>query len=162
MVSNYFLQDVLGGFDNFRGVYAADTIDTNILRKEYSGAQEFFIVNTEPISSQQMGHWIAFSRYREDGEVVLELFDSLAYPVSSLHSNIKQIVKSASYESFVTNQRILQSVSSIFCGLYCIARFISLLHEESLKDFLKTFSSDRESNDSRACTYIRDQCIKLK
>lgn len=162
MVSNYFLQDVLGRFDSFRGVYAADTIDTHILRKEYSGALEFFIVNTEPISSQQMGHWIAFSRYRDAGEVVLELFDSLGYPVSSLSSNIKQIVKSASYESFVTNQRILQPPSSNFCGLYCIARFISLLHEEALKDFLNAFSSERELNDTRVCTYIRDQCIKLK
>ncbi len=162
MVSNYFLLDVLGGFENFKGVYAADTIDTGILRKEYSEAPEFFIVNTEPISSQRMGHWITFSRYRENGEVVLEMFDSLAYPLSSLSRNIQQIMKSGSYENFLTNQKVLQTVSSNFCGLYCIARFISLLHKESLKDFLNAFSSDREQNDERVCKYIRDRCIKWR
>ena len=155
-VSNFYLHDTLGSFQSFMGVFAPDTLPWNIFRERHRGRMEFLIINSEEISSNRSGHWLSFTRYKEDGRCVLEFFDSLAFPHSLLPENVKKMIAVSDFDIFKTNQKILQSVASNYCGLYCIARFLSLLHETRLEKFLNTFKVDKALNDQIVVMYIRD------
>ena len=69
---------------------------------------------------------------------------------------LKKMIAVSDFDIFKTNQKILQSVASNYCGLYCIARFLSLLHETRLEKFLNTFKVDKALNDQIVVMYIRD------
>ena len=155
MVSNFYLHDNLSAFNSFRGVFAPDTLPQNIFRDELRTKLEFIIINSENLTSGRMGHWLAFSRYREEGRCVLELFDSLAFPCSLLGGNIMRMIAMTHFDDFKSNQRILQNITSNYCGLYCIARFLSLLQAVTLEDFLEEFNVDKSLNDRVAVMYIR-------
>lgn len=154
MTSNFYLTDVLGGFKCFKGVFAADTLPQNIFRNRQN-TMSFLIVNTENLSSPKMGHWVSISRYEEDKCIILEVFDSLALPISLLSENIRKMIMSSHFDVLKTNHQILQSMSSNFCGIYCITRFISLLQNATLTNFLKIFGKDKDENDGLAVRYIR-------
>lgn len=154
MVSNFYLADVLGGFKSFKGVFASDTLPENIFC-DGEKSMSFIIVNTEDLSSPKMGHWISISKYDEAGISILEVFDSLAYPISLLSQNIKRMIMRTHFDVLKTNQKILQALTSNFCGIYCIARFVSLLECTSLTNFLKNFGDNRLKNDKIAVDYIR-------
>ena len=155
MTSNFYLTDVLGGFKCFKGVFASDTLPQNIFCNSQN-AMSFLIVNTENYSSPKMGHWVSISTYVERGSVILEVFDSLALPISLLSENIRRMIMSSNFDILKKNQQILQSMTSNFCGIYCIARFISLLKEVSLTNFLKMFGKIKSENDGHVVKYIRE------
>ena len=155
-VSNFYLHDTLSCFQSFMGVFAPDTLPQNIFRERHEGKMEFLIINSEEISSNRSGHWLSFMRYREDGRCVLEFFDSLAIPHSLLPENVKKMIAISHFDIFKSNLKILQSVASNYCGLYCIARFLSLLNRMRLEKFLSTFEADKVLNDHVVVMYIRD------
>ena len=154
MVSNFYLADVLGGFKSFKGVFASDTLPENIFCGG-ENSMDFIIVNTEDLNSPKMGHWISISKYEEGGSSILEVFDSLAFPISLLSQNIKRMIMRTHFDILKTNQQILQSLTSNFCGIYCIARFVSLLECTTLTNFLKIFGKIKLKNDRIAVDYIR-------
>lgn len=155
MVSNFYIEDTLGCFEEFAGVFSADNVNKNIFNTKFKSFQ-FIILNTEEIQSKTLGHWISLSRYFKDGEVVLELFDSFGYPLSALHKNIQDVIRCARFQTFVTNNRIIQHPKSNYCGFFAIARFISLKLNIVIEKFLSEFSSETELNDLRVIKYIRE------
>ena len=155
MVSNFYIEDTLGCFEEFAGVFSADNVNKSIFNTKFKDLQ-FIILNTEEIQSKSLGHWISLSRYFKDGEVVLELFDSFGYPLSALHKNIQDVIRCARFQTFVTNNRIIQHPKSNYCGFFAIARFISLKLNIEIEKFLSEFSSETELNDLMVIKYIRE------
>ena len=155
MVSNFYIEDTLKCFDEFDGVFSADSVNKNIFSREFKRFQ-FIILNTEEIHSKAHGHWISLSRYFENGEVILELFDSFGYPLRALHKNIQSVIKSAHFQTFVTNNKIIQHPKSNYCGFFAIARFVSLKLNIDMEKFLSAFSTETEHNDLRVIKYIRE------
>lgn len=155
MVSNFYIEDTIGHFDEFAGVFSADSVNKNIFNNKFKSLQ-FIILNTEEIQSKKQGHWISLSRYFKEGKVILELFDSFGYPLSVLHKNIQDVIKNAQFQTFVTNNRIIQHPRSNYCGFFVIARFISLKMNIEIENFLAVFSSDTARNDLRVIKYIRE------
>ena len=121
----------------------------------------FFVYSQKEINKldnkgKKQGHWISLSRYFKGGKVTLELFDSFGYPLSVLHKNIQDVIKNAHFQTFVTNNRIIQHPRSNYCGFFVIARFISLKMNIVIENFLAEFSSDTSRNDLRVIKYIRE------
>ena len=154
MVSNFYIWDTLGCFEEFLGVFSADGIDKNIFKSKLQGF-EFVILNTEEIRSKRQGHWISLSRYFKENQVILELFDSFGYPVRALHKNIQDVIKNTQFNTFLTNNRVIQHPESNYCGFFTIARFVSLKTNVSIEDFLSGFSSETAQNDTKVIKYIR-------
>lgn len=155
MVSNFYIEDTLACFEDFDGVFSADNVNKNIFSNKFKRFQ-FIILNTEELQSKTLGHWISLSRYFKDGKVILELFDSFGYPLNALHNNIKDVIKNARFQVFVTNNRIIQHPKSNYCGFFVIARFISIKLSIEIEQFLNEFSPDTELNDLRVIKYIRE------
>ena len=154
MVSNIYLEKTLKHINGFVGVFAADQISA----ETFNGAlPQYAIVNTKNMTDPAMGHWLLLSRYEEAGEIILELFDSFAYPVNILCENLKDIIRKLHYDCFVTNNLNVQHLSSQYCGIYCIGRILSIRNMETLADHLNMFSPILTRNDVIVCDYIRDQ-----
>lgn len=153
-ISNFYIQDTLGCFEEFLGVFSADGINRNIFNSGFRRF-EFLIINTEEIQSEKEGHWISLSRYFKQGQVILELFDSFGFPVRALHKNIQQVIKNSQFNTFLTNNRIIQHPESKYCGFFAIARFVSLMMNVTIEDFLSAFSLQTADNDSIVIKYIR-------
>ena len=160
MVSNFYIQDVLGCFEEFAGVYSADNVKQNLFSEKFKSLQ-FIIINTEELQSKVQGHWISISRYLKNGEVILEFFDSFGYPLSALHKNIQNVIKKARFKTFITNNKIIQHPESNYCGFFAIARFISLKLNIEIDEFLSIYSSATKQNDSRVIKYIREFYNKI-
>ena len=154
-LDNIYIDQTLKNFSQFYGVFAADHLNKYFFRPSFYSMQ-YIIVNTEPISSKKHGHWIALCRYLDkDEKVILECFDSLAWPISLLHSNIKNTILNANFDLFVTNNKMLQHPGSSYCGFYTIARFLGLIRKSNITDFLSHFTCDLIENDLRVLEYIR-------
>ena len=154
MVSNIYLEKTLKYINGFVGVFAADQISVDDFN---SSLPQYAVVNTKNISDTVVGHWLLLSRYEKDGEIILELYDSFAYPISILSENLKQVILNLDYDYFITNNVNVQHLSSQYCGIYCIGRILSLNNMETLSSHLKMFSLDLSQNDIILCDYIRDQ-----
>ena len=154
MVSNIYLEKTLKYINGFVGVFAADQISVDDFN---SSLPQYAVVNTRNINDTAVGHWLLLSRYEKDGEIILELYDSFAYPISILSENLKQVILNLDYDYFVTNIVNVQHLSSQYCGFYCIGRILSLNNMETLSNHLKMFSLDLSQNDIILCDYIRDQ-----
>lgn len=152
MVSNVYLDKTLRDIEGWRGVYPADNVPSKIFTR--SPRPQFTIINTNPINVPG-GHWLLLSRYNSRDGIVLELFDSLAYPISVLDDRIKKVFIQETYALFKTNVKIIQHVNSRYCGIFAIARILSILKDQSLLSHLKIYSEKLEDN-SRICyLYIR-------
>ena len=160
MVSNFYIQDTIGHFDEFAGVYSADSVKQDLFSKKFKSFQ-FIIVNTEELQSKVLGHWVSISRYFKNGEVILEFFDSFGYPLSALHKNIQNVIKKARFQTFITNNKIIQHPESNYCGFFAIARFLSLKLDIGADEFLTLFSSATKQNDSKVIKYIRKYFNKI-
>ena len=155
MVDNFYINQTLDKFHQFLGVFAANHLDENLFRKNFSSVQ-YVIINTEHLESGEEGHWISLSRYKDKkGRVILEFFDSLAWPVILLDQNIRKTIQNARFDIFVTNNKMIQHPRSKYCGFYTIARFLGLLKENNISDFLSHFTCDLTGNDRRVLRYIR-------
>ena len=87
--------------------------------------------------------------------IILEFFDSLAWPVILLHQNIKKTIQNAHFDIFVTNNKMLQHPKSKFCAFYTIARFLSLVKKTNMIEFLSYFTHVLTKNDKLVIRYIR-------
>ena len=154
MVDNFFISQTLGNFDQFLGVFPANHLNNYLFKKEFKSL-EYVICNTEPLNGKE-GHWISLSRYEDNkGRIILEFFDSLAWPVILLHHNIKKTIQNAHFDIFVTNNKMMQHPRSKFCAFFTIGRFLSLLKKTNMIDFLSYFSYDLAENDKLIISYIR-------
>ena len=138
MCSNIFLINVLKGFKKFVGVFACDELHTiTSSKREFSS----IIVNTEKSTSNKAGHWILLTYFRKNKKLVYcEIFDSLAHNISEIPMLIVEYIRSLDVPVKYSHTQI-QSYLSDFCGLFCIARFLSILSREDLDKFTKYFSN---------------------
>ena len=138
MCSNIFLISVLKGFKIFGGVFACDELHTiTSSKREFSS----IIVNTEKSTSNKAGHWILLTYFRKNKKLVYcEIFDSLAHNISEIPMLIVEYIRSLDVPVKYSHTQI-QSYLSDFCGLFCIARFLSILSREDLDKFTKYFSN---------------------
>ena len=138
MCSNIFLISVLKRFKNFEGVFACNELHTITLGKsEFSS----IIVNTEKSTSNKSGHWILLTYFRKNKKLVYcEIFDSLAHNISDFPMLIVEYIRLLDVPVKYSHTQI-QSYFSDFCGLFCIARFLSILSREDLDKFTKYFNN---------------------
>lgn len=156
MVSNLYLDNVMRSIEGWRGVWPACSIPEKIFVS--SSQPQFSIINTNDLDHGD-GHWILISRFHSDKGTILELYDSLAWPVSALDYRIKKAILQESFTIFQTNNKIIQHINSKYCGIFAIARAISILKGESLRSHLDIYTENLEGN-SRICySYIRDRCL---
>ena len=159
MVSNIYLNSTLRNIDGWRGVFAADTIPINPFTSPQSKPQ-FVIVNTSPIRDSD-GHWVLLSKYSESGNTVLEVCDSYGWPLSSLHQNIQTVLLTVKFDFLLTNNQNIQHIQSNYCGLFTIARIVSILRSESLQKHLSLYSANLSKNNQRCIDYIRTVSQRL-
>ena len=137
MCSNIFLISVLKRFRNFEGVFACDELDALTLAKKKMSS---VIVNTEKSTSNISGHWILITYFRRNKKLVCcEIFDSMAYNINKLPKLIVEYIRSLDIPVKYSHTQI-QSYLSDYCGLFCIARFLSILSKEDLDKFTKYFN----------------------
>ena len=126
---------------------------TNIFMKDqYKFQFGTFIINLDD-SKGNGTHWIAILC---DPEYCL-YFDSYgAYPPKTLLKQLKY------YKTIYYNKFIIQSLSSILCGFYCMA-FLHYLQTnnnmniiDSYNNFTKIFVNNESINDSILISYMLD------
>ena len=137
MCSNVYLSQVLNRYKSFGGVFACDELKSLDLptKKVLS-----IIVNTEPRDSNISGHWVLITFFSKNKVLIkCEIFDSLAQPISNLPPALQDYIRLLKTPvRYLTVQ--IQSDLSDFCGLFCMARFMSILINERLSIFTINFN----------------------
>ena len=158
MCSNVYLTQVLNRYKSFGGVFACDelrTIDRSS-KKILS-----IIVNTETAASENSGHWMLITFFNKNKTLVkCEVFDSLAQHKSDLPSMIQDYIRSLkSPTKYSTTQ--IQSNFSDFCGLFCVARFMSILLNEGLNTFTSNFTTRNLEQNNETSVNLISRYIKV-
>ena len=138
MCSNVYLSQVLNRYKSFGGVFACDELKSlNLPTKKVLS----IIVNTEPLDSNISGHWVLITFFSKNKALIkCEIFDSLAQPISNLPPALQDYIRLLKIPvRYLTVQ--IQSDLSDFCGLFCMARFMSILINERLNIFTNNFSA---------------------
>ena len=74
-----------------------------------------------------------------------EVFDPLYLGLEHLHEDISVYIKRMRVETKFNNRQI-QCISSDFCGVFCVCRFLSIFVDEPLSLFLNKFNYINLSN----------------
>ena len=157
MCSNVYLTRVLDRYKSFGGVFACDE-----LRKIDRCSKKILsvIVNTEKASSEISGHWVLLTFFCKNKSIFrCEVFDSLAQRVSDLPPEIQdyiRLVKSPVKYSITQ----IQSDFSDFCGIFCIARFMSILLNEELNTFTSKFNIRNLNQNNKTSIKLISQYVK--
>jgi len=105
------------------------------------------IVNSQRREDGKGIHWISFKIDKKRGKIVCWYFDSLAATNYFMMPDIKQfIVKNC--DEIIYNGRMVQSLSSAFCGLHCSFFILAMEKNNNYLNFLKTYTSNVNKNDS--------------
>lgn len=135
----------------FKGVYACDRLPQ--LNKKNIKNPVCLIANTDPINKPGT-HWIAIYIPRK-GKV--EYFDSYGNPPSSKYFiNFMHQFK-VGYKYYTIQ---LQSLFSIYCGIYCCEYILHRCRGKSLKSFLSTFSLSTIQNDKKVIRNFQNNFIR--
>jgi hypothetical protein len=139
MVSNYYLDDILKSFKNFKGTFSSNNIP--ILKNRESVICNFSRVGEEGT------HFVFLCNTNNS----LYYFDSLKLPI------IPEDVASyfLYYQNVVNISKRIQHPNSSFCGFYCVLAILACnLHISFFtEDILNVFKEPSMGNDSL--------CIKL-
>ena len=158
MCSNVYLTRVLNRYKSFGGVFACDELRTidHSSKKILS-----IIVNTETAASENSGHWMLITFFNKNKTLVkCEVFDSLAQHKSDLPSMIQDYIRSLkSPTKYSTTQ--IQSNFSDFCGLFCVARFMSILLNEGLNTFTSNFTTRNLEQNNKTSVNLISRYIKV-
>ena len=157
MCSNVYLTSVLKRYTNFGGVFACDELESLELPtvKVLS-----IIVNTEPSTSNISGHWVLLTFFRKNKTFVkCEVFDSLSQPMSDYPPALQDYIRSLKIPVKYSATQI-QSDFSDFCGLFCIARFMSVLLNERLDIFINNFNIENLNRNNKISVVLISRYIK--
>ena len=158
MCSNVYLTQVLNRYKSFGGVFACDELRTidHSSKKILS-----IIVNTETAASEISGHWMLITFFNKNKTLVkCEVFDSLAQHKSHLPPMIQDYIRLLkSPVKYSTTQ--IQSNFSDFCGLFCIARFMSILLNEGLNTFTSNFTTRNLEQNNETSVNLISRYIKV-
>ena len=157
MCSNVYLTRVLKRYKNFGGVFACDELELLELPAEKILS---IIVNTEPTTSNISGHWLLLTFFHKNKTLVkCEVFDSLAQPISDYPSTLQDYIRSLKISVKHSSTQI-QSDFSDFCGLFCIARFMSVLLNERLDVFTNNFNIENLNRNNKISVVLISRYIK--
>ena len=144
--------ELLGGFENFIGVFPCDKLDTiNLKNRKFSSV----IINTQKSTSDDVGHWVLLTIFTKNETLTrCEVFNSLGGGRTELPTLIHDYIRTLQINVKYSNIQI-QSHFSDFCGLFCAGRFLSIIADESLKDFTNHFNLNfLDHNDRRLVKLI--------
>ena len=91
--------------------------------------------------------------------VKCEVFDSLAQPMSDYPSTLQDYIRSLKISVKHSSTQI-QSDFSDFCGLFCIARFMSVLLNERLDVFTNYFNIENLNRNNKISVVLISRYIK--
>ena len=152
MTTSLYIHNKLQGFKEYTFTLAAD--NAHYIVEWYNSNRErgtlnSFFVNTNPAAKVQGGHWLLISFLKTDK---IEIFNSLCMK-SIIPKNIIESLKKLGKIIYVN--RPLQSLESIFCGLFCISRFLSLTLNENMSSFYAHFPNNNlAANDKQVIIVI--------
>ena len=128
----------------FRGVFALDQVP-----KTFFKFPSCFIVNTHK-QNQPGEHWLAVYI---DSNMKIDFFDSFGRPPEEfkLHQYLSSISIQINY-----NKKQIQSVSSSFCGYYCLFFILSKVRGMSMDKFVSMFSENTEKNDDIINSFLEE------
>lgn len=127
------INDVLKGLENFGGIYDADQLD-NV---KILSLPVMIIINSEE-------HWIGLFVDQEN----IEIMDSIALiNEKKINGSLCRFLCAQIKGKKLTASPKLQSDESSDCGKYAVSFLVyKSLTSNSLKDFLKIFTADCDSN----------------
>lgn len=157
MTTTEFIDKFLQDLPNYITCVPSDLI-INVKNWSHIKAQTpFFVVNTSPSHVQNDGHWMLVIIHGNDD---CELFDSLALTKEHLPVEILQFLSKFRKVRFAS--KAIQSPISNFCGVFAIARALSVCKAESATKFYKNFNKKLlYQNDIIATQYILDNIQTL-
>ena len=140
MVSNVQIDSILAETGNYSGCFSLDEI--SLIKPSSLKNPSSFVLNTFEKRFSQGGHWLLITFFNERS--VVEIFDSLGMP-SLIPSRIRNSL--LHFGNLVHTTKTVQDPLSDCCGLYVIARSISVNKGQSLARFLDNFGRDTRKND---------------
>lgn len=139
-ISNIFIHKVLSlaQVAYYNGVYSSDCLNKYLKQED-----RFVIVcNMSPAAIKKGSHFITMVKHKE----TVYIFDSLSIPLSNYPVSINQFLSNFSVKLVYDDP--IQSVTSSFCGFYCI--LFAILSDPEYQDVsnLKMFRHKKlEEND---------------
>jgi hypothetical protein len=109
---------------------------------------EMFIINTENINSNAVGHWLLISKKIINGKTRINYFDALGLP-PVLRQTIIYINENICGGNFVANLSQIQSSESSSCGKFAVLLASHLNNNLSYESFLHVFRFTPEINEKR-------------
>jgi hypothetical protein len=119
------------------------------LPQHESAPEEMYIINTEQIKSNSVGHWMLISKRMINGKTHIIFFDSLGLPAVLLHV-INYINKNIGEGgTLVCNKYPVQLETSASCGRFVTLLASHLNNNLSYDSFLHAFSSTPAINEKK-------------
>jgi len=139
-LSNIFIQQFLDSqkLKHFDGVYSSNNIPQHVLKKK-----KFIIISNLSEDSEPGTHFICIEKKYKQYIV----YNSLATPIRSYIHRFK-FMTIKRHSILQACQYPLQSISSTFCGFYCIYFVLSLNYP---KVNVETFSATTLVNNDEVC-----------
>ncbi len=140
MTSTYFLHKCLKNIPIYTSVLPIDHLDkvVNWFEKYKGPFPKSFVLNTEPSNVKKGGHWILVTFFKQNKDVAIEIFDSLALGSGSLPHQLR--IQLGDLGKLVYSKLQIQSFISDYCGFFCLYRCLSINNGQSLDEFYKSFS----------------------
>ncbi len=139
MVSNFYIDEVLRTFKNYKGTFSSNNIP--LLKKNNA------VICNLSKAGEEGTHFIFLINKKD----ILYYFDSLnlEFTTNDVASNFKY------YSNIVNISKQIQHHNSNFCGFYCILAFLACNIDVDffIEDILKNFKNHAIEND--------DLCIQL-
>ena len=157
MTTTSFIDRFLRDLPNYITCVPSDLIINVRNWSQIKTQTPFFVVNISPSHVQNDGHWMLVIIHSNDN---CELFDSLALTKEDLPVEILQFLSKFRRVKF--SSKAIQSPLSNFCGVFSIARALSVCKAESAAKFYKNFHKQLlYQNDIIATQYILDNIQTL-
>ena len=131
------IKRLLKTYKCFKGVFPSDQLPYN------APLPLNIIVNTDP-STKPGQHWVCVSI---NSRGLGYYFDSFGLP--PLVKDIFDFINARSTEGWSYNKRIIQDVTSITCGNYCVLYIIFKCNDLTIEDFLSEFGHKAIDNDKK-------------
>lgn len=159
MTTTLFINKFLSGLPNYITCIPSDLInhEKNWLIPTRVRSPCFLVVNTSPSHIQLEGHWLLVIIH---GRNKIELFDSLAHPKEQLPVEITTFL--SKFKKVVLSSKPIQSPFSNFCGVFVIAKALSVCKAEPIGRFYNNFQHDSlYQNDLLVIKYILDNLASV-
>ena len=146
MVSNQYIEDVLGELSSFRGCLACDQLKEVTLEKNRVNQ---FVINTG-VSSTLGEHFVYLETRPGKNPVFVDSFGTLTENKFIIDFLIKN-----GYKQYEYSRQQIQSIGSVYCGFFCIYIARCRARSHPLGKILSKFStSSLESNDETCISLI--------